>query len=787
MALLDRFKRKPKALKSIPFSGGSSDYWPLGFVSPNQDITFSKAGAAAAYTMVYEVNACIQSIVSGIGMLDWNIVHYPDGVRKGETGDPIANRMDLLPRHPLSEALLRFEDENDMGFMDVMVTDYLLYGEFYVEKVENVFGSNKSLEWLNPLGVQVDHHSGAIDSFRYGWNMVYVNLEPERVAYLHNRNPNSDFVGLPTALTVLDEINIARNLDRWLRDYFINNARPGMIITPLSEETIWSVEDHQRMLNIVREQLKGAGGQYNTMVVRHPVQATAFEQPDIAKNLQLNTQQSQNIFDAFGVPQAMRGNTNTSPYKTDDGLIQRFYLDRVIPLAHVFQRYINLKIMPFFDLEGMTILEFDTSPYDTVTDADMLEAQVTSIQLRDGIIDLYDAAAKQELEPPEKLRGIYRIGELFVPLDEIQDLWEKQLLVAPSPFGAEEITGKPLPEPTAPEEVIPTPEGGVPVVEGEARDVAIEAEAAAEEEEAQAGELVEGVGETDETKSAPDLLPHFKLYEGEYLFPAEEVIDARLARELHAWKRFEVERFGANPRKKRTREFETEIIPPWVRFEIIDRLDECKRKSEIVNAFDTVMDAPHIKTITSYQRGIRELARGLWNNSVSRGQYEVGMENLIEREFRSAFVSGVQRGGMAVADLEDSERQELDDLIENEKGFVSQLADYIYRNRKDVGKLQSVRSRVDLWVARYMMVKETGYLVASGDKALIWKWDVRKEHCVSCAALNGQVRRASFWRNSGVIPKSWQLACHGFRCGCVLTDTDQRISRGRLPRVGLHS
>lgn len=954
MALWDKIIRR-KSKKSVG-TANLLDVFPLGFVGNDQDITFSKAGAAAAFTSVYEVNACIQSITSGIDLLDWNIVHYADGIRRGEKGDIIANRNDLQPRHVLPEAFWNFQFENKMSFLHTASTDYLLYGEFYIERVENGFGQNKSLEWLNPLGVQVDYHSGQIDYFRYGWNMEYINIPSERVAYLHNRNPSNDFVGLPIALTVLDEINIARNLDRFLRDHFANNARPGMILTPVDVEHRMSNTDYTNLLNKVREQLKGVGGQYSTMVMQEPLTATTFEQPDIAKNTALNEAQSQAIFDAFGVPQAMRGNTNTSPYKTDDGLIQRFYLDTVLPLAHLLQRYINGQIMPFFDDGGLTIFEFDTSPFDTVTEADMLEAQVTDIQVQGTLIDLFTAAEKQEIDPDDNLKGLYMVQGIPVPASELPSYWEKQLLVSPSVYGAEEITGKPLPQPVPPEEVIPTEEGGVPVVEGEARDVAIEAEAAAEQEEQEADEVVEQkgiatdaaqsycvMGRFEDTSSiqlaqdslramfddaielvdpetfhvtllytedtsfgnvqdslplnpaafsvmvdgfgtfdtpsdntvegnfaiylnirpegaivpiqaalaqtaleggveisdhsisddyhphitlayAPfppvddmdikpfpllvnvievtgddyqplivqglkvsdehkaELLPHFKLYEGDELFPPEGMIKVRLDRELHAWKRFESDRmFG---KKKRTREFHTDVIPPWIRFEIIDRLDRCKRKSDVIRAFDTVMDAPHIKTVTSYQRNLRDLSRGAWNGSLSIGQFSTRLDETIDREFRSAFVEGVQRGGLAVADLTDEERDELDALIESEKSFVDQLSFFIFDNRKGEGKLNAVRSRVDLWVARYFQVNETGFLIASGTKKLMWKWNPRKEHCLDCANLNGRVYTANTWRNKIMItPRSFDLICKGFRCGCGYEETNKPITRGRHPRI----
>jgi phage portal protein BeeE len=765
--IIDRLRRPQKTM----VYGGGWDYLPLGFYSPNQDITFSKAGAAAAYSTVYEVNACVQSISDGIDLLGWNINRYPDGIRRGEKGEPAANRDDLEPRHDLADAFNRFRAENDMGFLVTAAIDYLLYGEVYFERLENNFGSNKSLEWLNPLGMSVDDTQGRITWFRYGWNAEYVQIPPERVAYLHNRNPNNDFVGLPTCLTVMNEINIARNLDRFLRDYFLNNARPGMILTPVNEESIWSDTDYHNLLNQVKEKLKGVGGQYNTLVSQHPLSATAFEQPDIAKNATLNDQQSVAIFEVFGVPRSILGNNSATPYKDADEMTQRFYLQTVLPLARKLQSFINTQIMPFFDSSGLTIFEFDTSPFDTTTEADRLEAEVVSMQIEDTLIDLYTAAEKQEIEPDPRLRGLYKVQGVPVPIEQLSTYWEKQLLVAPSVFNAPEITGQPLPEPTDPEEIVPTEEGAEPLLETEEL-----------EEIAEVTDV--NLGETKAKDEPEDKLPHYKLYASDFLFPSEDIIHTRLKRELHSWKRYESDRFTG--RKNRIREFETDIIPPWICHEIIDRLDTCRNKQDVIRAFDTVLWAKAIKTITSYQRELRDLARGLWNESVSMGQFQTGMERAIDREFRAAFVEGVQRGGIAVADLTDDERNRLDELVSGEKQHIDDLSHYIYRNRKERGKFNTIRTRVDGWVARYLQVKEVGFMIAKGAEPLLWRFDPRKEHCRSCAALNGQVRRAKYWLESGISPKSPRLECFGIHCGCnyVVPPEGTRLSRGRLPRVG---
>lgn len=771
-ALTKRFR--PSPTKSYPYSEWGNAL-PLGFGGQNMDIIFNKGGAAAAFTTIYEVNACVRAVSQAINGLNWNIKHYPDGVTQNEQGEIIGNRGDLKPRHPLAAAFQKFQLVNSMSFLETIALDYELYGEVFIERVDNIFGRNNSLEWLNPLGIQVDYHTGEIVQFRYGWNMDYLRIPVERVAYLHNRNPNNDFIGLPKPLVILNKLNISLNIDRFLRDHFSNNARPGMVMMPTDSENTFSPEDYKRTLNLVREQLQGVGGQYNTVIMQKPMQVETFDQPDIAKNTALTDQQSNAIFEMWGVPRAMLGNTSANPYKDGDETAQRFFWHVVEPLATgVLQPYINNNLMPQYDSSGETIFEFDVSKFDTVTNADMLEAQVIDIQSKGTLIDLYTAAKQQEIEPDDRLKGLYMVEGIPVPVEELSTYWEKQMLVAPSVYGAEEITGEPLPQPVPPEEVIPTAEGGEPVADESTR---VEAETA----QVESDEIRDTVEDTARDEEPDKALPHYKLYEGDDLFPSEDEIEARLAKELKAWGRFEGERVSG--RKQRTREFETDIIPPWIRYEIIDRLEHCKSKSSVLNMFDKILTYSSVKTVSSYQRELRDLARGLWNDSLSVGQFSTALDATIQREYKNAFTEGVHRANLSVADLTDDERGELDELIANEQQYVDQLSFYIYDNRKGKGKLQAVRSRVDKWVARYLSVRETGFMVAKRVEPLQWRWNPRKEHCKDCENLNGRVYRAATWRKMNIAPQSPRLQCFGIYCGCALTDTDQPLTKGRPPKI----
>lgn len=450
---------------------GSAQSWnyPIGFVGRNQDISLSKAGAAAAYASVFETRGAIDAIRDGINFLDWNIKTYEDGIRVKQEGEIIANRHDLKPRHPLQREWLRFRKHNETSLLNLITYDMLLYGEVYIEKVHNVFGRNPSLEWLNPLGM-TPFYMDKIEYFQYGWNQRFVQIPPEKVAYWHNQNPADDFIGLPLVLTVMDKANILRNLDRFLRDYFNNNALPGGLLTPKDPEATLSDQDFNTFKKLLKEEFKGVGGQFRMLASQTPVDITTFDQPDLAKNTTVADRNSEAILKVFRVPGVMLGSTANNPYKDSDEARHWFFMNVVIPLAKGIQEYINVELMSLFDDSGVTIFEFDTSPFDEVTAADQLEAAVIDVQVKGTLIDLYTAAKRQEIDPDKALKNLYMVQGVPVPLSELPTYWEKQLLVSPSVFNAPEITGEPLPAPTNPESVVPTDTGGEPVADAEVRE-----------------------------------------------------------------------------------------------------------------------------------------------------------------------------------------------------------------------------------------------------------------------------------------------------------------------------
>lgn len=144
----------------------------------------------------------------------------------------------------------------------------------------------------------------------------------------------------------------------------------------------------------------------------------------------------------------------------------------------------------------------------------------------------------------------------------------------------------------------------------------------------------------------------------------------------------------------------------------------------------------------------------------------------------SAWLEGTSAMGVDQEELNSDEMAELQAQIDNETQYINGLADAIDRLNQSGANLDAIGRRLDLWGDAYIRAFEQAKTTAGKDEKLMWTMH-KGEHCPDCVALDGKVKRASYWYGKGLYPKSWDLACHQ-GCNCTLELTDQPISKGPL-------
>jgi len=186
-----------------------------------------------------------------------------------------------------------------------------------------------------------------------------------------------------------------------------------------------------------------------------------------------------------------------------------------------------------------------------------------------------------------------------------------------------------------------------------------------------------------------------------------------------------------------------------------------------------------------YRLGIRAAVRGLWNGAFDLFQFADAMIPTVQRGLTRAADDGLISVGIQPGERTPQEQIALDKRINSEFAHILPFGrDIVAGSKANGGLLRPLLDRAEMWILRYTDVENEARTMAANDPKLEWVWDPAKEHCTSCARLNGKVKRASFWREMGVLPQNppnAKLECGGWRCGCILRPTDKPVSRGPLP------
>ena len=81
-------------------------------------------------------------------------------------------------------------------------------------------------------------------------------------------------------------------------------------------------------------------------------------------------------------------------------------------------------------------------------------------------------------------------------------------------------------------------------------------------------------------------------------------------------------------------------------------------------------------------------------------------------------------------------------------------------------------ARADGYTSTVLSVFNEGVLMGKGNQMLEWHLGETEEHCDTCAKLDGNAHRASWYRDHDYIPRKPGAAmiCNGYNCDCRLTD-----------------
>ena len=200
---------------------------------------------------------------------------------------------------------------------------------------------------------------------------------------------------------------------------------------------------------------------------------------------------------------------------------------------------------------------------------------------------------------------------------------------------------------------------------------------------------------------------------------------------------------------------------------------------------------PAVRTLlaeSSYQRSfeqrVRALALDLWAGRMPRYMFEHEMYSLIGTGLERAWEQGFGDMNIRPNEMDTADRMTISLGIMQQQAFLYRYSLWIEdNNRASGGERSAILNRAKLWSKLYNDYRIQARIAAGENEKLIWIYG-DTQHCAKCFALNGKVKRAKYWRASGIHPQNppnAHLDCGGWRCKCQLRRTNKPCSQGLLP------
>ncbi len=219
----------------------------------------------------------------------------------------------------------------------------------------------------------------------------------------------------------------------------------------------------------------------------------------------------------------------------------------------------------------------------------------------------------------------------------------------------------------------------------------------------------------------------------------------------------------------------------WLIKQFEEELIEGEPREEFFEE-DFDFDIAEAESETGYGLILRNLTRSLWSGKIDVVIFLAIMAFVIRRGFTAAWRQGAAAAGVDFNELTPAEIGALEGEISVDLGNLSSLALDIAGNTRLLGgALAPLLGRVEMWTNRIGEIRSFALRQAAGNQKLMWVWNPLKEHCDDCLKYNGRVYRASVWDAAGIRPRSAELACGGWKCGCSFVVTDNHAMPGRPP------
>lgn len=343
----------------------------------NYEITSSKEGYARAYVASVWANRCIEIQATIVSQMPFFITDM-------DTGEAIEN-------HPLEVALKRARED----ILHRWVMSRLVWGETFLLPYRNRYGYFSDIKWLNNLGMEINDAGGYISSYFYSSlnGGAARQFSADEVVYFRVFNPFDDIRGLSKLETVLLEVGIDQDISRVTRTFFINDARPGLLLIP---ENDLSTAESQAFMDFWRDNFRGSKNAGKPVLLPKNIrEIRPMERAPSGDDVQLREATRREICAAFGIPLSIAGAWDDANYQSAPEQRRSMYEDTIFPLCRDIQREVNRDLMPLFEDERDVMFEFDFTKVLALMEDEAKKVTTANSQLLSGALTLNEYRTEQ--------------------------------------------------------------------------------------------------------------------------------------------------------------------------------------------------------------------------------------------------------------------------------------------------------------------------------------------------------------------------------------------------------
>ncbi len=232
--------------------------------------------------------------------------------------------------------------------------------------------------------MNVQQGAGFIFSYSYSpiTGGMPMTFEPDEIAHYMLPNWFNDLRGQSPLDTILLEIGIDKDVSRYTKAYFANDARPGIMLLPEVDLDIASSQD---FIDFWKANFQGPANAGKPMVMPHVIKDVKQMQDSPNKdNVEIRESMRREICARFGVPLSVAGAWDDANYQSAPEQRRSLYEETIIPECDEMDSWLTEAVLPFFDDTGDYVVKSDYTDIKALIEDESVKSNVSNQRLLAG-------------------------------------------------------------------------------------------------------------------------------------------------------------------------------------------------------------------------------------------------------------------------------------------------------------------------------------------------------------------------------------------------------------------